>query len=128
MKRTFSILLITALLVALMPLMSTVALAEEYATITSENGYGVRLREGPSKAYNPLGTFDVGMTVTVLQRGDEWSQLQIGDTVGWMMNQYLIFGVTGSTGSTGAVANAYVYSPDGLRVWLRATPGGTVCS
>ena len=125
MKRTFSILLITALLVALMPLMSTVALAEEYATITSENGYGVRLREGPSKAYNPLGTFDVGMTVTVLQRGDEWSQLQIGDTVGWMMNQYLVFGVTGSAGSTGAVANAYVYSPDGLRVWLRATPGGT---
>ena len=127
MKRIFSILLITALLVALMPLMSTVALAEEYATITSENGYGVRLREGPSKAYNPLGTFDVGTTVVVLQRGDEWSQLQIGSTVGWMMNKYLIFGVSGSTtgGASVGAANAVVVSDNGLRVWLRATPGGT---
>ncbi len=125
MKRSFSILLITALLVALMPLMSTVALAEEYATITSENGYGVRLREGPSKAYNPLGTFDVGTTVVVLQRGDEWSQLQIGDTVGWMLNKYLVFGTTGTTGATVSTANAVVYSSNGLRVWLRATAGGT---
>ena len=129
MKRIFSILLITALLVGLLPMMGTVALAEEYATVTSENGYGIRLREGPSKAYGVIGKYDVGTTVVVLQSGTEWSQLQIGETVGWMQNKYLIFGATGSiSGSTGSavtgVANATVTSGNGLRVWLRATAGG----
>ena len=131
MKRIFSILLVTALLVGLLPLMSTVAVAESYATVTSTNGYGVRLREGPSKAYGVIGKYNVGTTVVVLQRGSEWSQLQIGSTTGWMMNRYLVYGVTGgtSTGSTGssgtsAGANATVISDNGLRVWLRATAGG----
>ena len=81
MKRIFSILLITALVIGLMPMMGTVALAEEYATITSTNGYGVRLREGPSKAYNPLGTYDVGTTVQVLQSGTTWSQIVVEQVI-----------------------------------------------
>ena len=129
MKRIFSILLITAMLLALTPLMGTVALAEEYATVTSENGYGVRLREGPSKAYNVIRTYGVGTTVTVLQSGLEWSQLRIGETVGWMQNKYLNFGTTGSFGYTGStitgIGTVTVTSDNGLRVWLRSAPGGT---
>jgi len=128
MKRIFSILLITALLLSVTPLMGTVALAEEYATVTSTNGYGVRMREGPSKGYAVVGKYDVGTTVIVLQSGTEWSQIQIGETVGWMMNEYLIFGATGSSSGSGdnvtGVANATVTSGNGLRVWLRATAGG----
>ena len=128
MKRNFSILLITALLLSVTPLMGTVALAEEYATVTSTNGYGVRMREGPSKGYAVVGKYDVGTTVIVLQSGTEWSQIQIGETVGWMMNEYLIFGATGSSSGSGdnvtGVANATVTSGNGLRVWLRATAGG----
>ena len=128
MKRIFSILLITALLIGLVPMMGTVALAEEYATVTSENGYGVRLREGPSKAYGVIRLYSVGTTVNVLQTGAEWSQLRIGETVGWMQNKYLNFGTTGSgyVGSTiVGVGTATVTSGNGLRVWLRSAPGGS---
>ena len=128
MKRVFSILLITAMLVALAPVMGTEALAEEYATVTSENGYGVRLREGPSKAYGVIRLYSVGTTVIVLQTGAEWSQLRIGETVGWMQNKYLNFGTTGSgyVGSTiVGVGTATVTSGNGLRVWLRSAPGGS---
>ncbi|MBR3873973.1 MAG: SH3 domain-containing protein, partial [Clostridia bacterium] len=128
MKRIFSILLITALVIGLMPMMGTVALAEEYATITSTNGYGVRLREGPSKAYNPLGTYDVGTTVQVLQSGTTWSQIVVGGKTGWMLNEFLIFGTTGNGGTSSGSApsgdTAYVWSDNGLRVWLRAKAGG----
>lgn len=48
MKRFFSILLIAALLVGVTRLMASVALAEDYATVTSDNGYGVRAR-GPQQ-------------------------------------------------------------------------------
>lgn len=127
MKRFFSILLIAALLVGVTPLMASVALAEDYATVTSDNGYGVRLREGPSKAYRVIAKYDVGTTVVVQQQGIEWSQLRVGSTVGWMMNRYLRFGAVGS-GSTGGsvsgIGTATVTSGNGLRVWLRATEGG----
>ena len=46
MKRFFCILLVA---LALVGLMTTVASAEEYATVVSENGYGVRMREGPAR-------------------------------------------------------------------------------
>lgn len=128
MKRFFSILLITALLLGLTTMVSSVALAEEYATVISDNGYGVRLREGPSKAYNVIAKYDVGTTVVVQQKGLEWSQLRVGDTVGWMMNAYLSFGTIGNVGEGGDVAgigSATVISDNGLRVWLRTRPSGT---
>ena len=88
MKRFFCILLVA---LALVGLMTTVASAEEYATVVSENGYGVRMREGPSKAYRVVTKYDVGTTVIVQQRGTEWSQIRVGETVGWMMNEFLIY-------------------------------------
>ncbi len=127
MKRIFSILLITVLLLGLTPLMGTVALAEEYATVTSTNGYGVRMREGPSKGYGVVTKLDVGTTVVVLQTGTEWSQIQAGETVGWMLNEFLNFGSTGSSDTSvpvTGVAEATVVSGNGLRVWMRATAGG----
>lgn len=128
MKRFFSILLVTALLIGLTPLVASIAQAEEYATVISDNGYGVRLREGPSKTYNVIKVYEVGTTVIVQQKGLEWSQLLIGDTVGWMMNQYLNFGSVGnyvSNGTITGVGNATVISDNGLRVWLRTRPSGT---
>ena len=49
MKRFLCVLLVA---LALVGLMTTVASAEEYAMVTSENGYGVRMREGSSAAPN----------------------------------------------------------------------------
>ena len=125
MKRFLCVLLVA---LALVGLMTTVASAEEYAMVTSENGYGVRMREGPSKAYRVVTTYDVGTTVIVQQRGTGWSQIRVGETVGWMMNEFLIFGTsgtgTGSGGAGGGVGTGTVVSDNGLRVWLRTTPGG----
>ena len=70
MKRIISILLVTAMLIGLVPVMVTAAADEtsyQYAVITSTNGYKVRMRGGPSKVYDPIDTYPVGTTVVVLQ-------------------------------------------------------------
>ena len=125
MKRFLCVLLVA---LALVGLMTTVASAEEYAMVTSENGYGVRMREGPGKVYRVITKYDVGTTVIVQQRGTEWSQIRVGETVGWMMNEFLVFGTSGTgtgTGSeSGGVGTGTVISDNGLRVWLRTTPNG----
>ena len=98
MKRFLCVLLVA---LALVGLMTTVASAEEYATVVSDNGYGVRMREGPGKVYRVITKYDVGTTVIVQQRGTEWSQIRVGETVGWMMNEFLRFGTTGTGTGTG---------------------------
>ena len=64
----------------------------------------------------------------VQQRGTEWSQIRVGETVGWMMNEFLRFGTTGTGtgtgGESGGVGTGTVVSDNGLRVWLRTTPNG----
>ena len=60
-----------------------------YATIWSRNGYGVRLRRGPSKDYGTIGTYSVGTTVAVLEKGKTWDKIRVGSRVGWMMNEFL---------------------------------------
>ena len=125
MKRFLCVLLVA---LALVGLMTTVASAEEYATVVSDNGYGVRMREGPGKVYRVITKYDVGTTVIVQQRGTEWSQIRVGETVGWMMNEFLRFGTTGTGtgtgGESGGVGTGTVVSDNGLRVWLRTTPNG----
>ncbi len=62
-----------------------------YATIWSSNGYGVRLRTGPSKSYSKIGVYSVGTKVAVLQKGAVWDRIRVGSRVGWMMNEFLIY-------------------------------------
>ena len=86
------------------------------------------MREGPGKVYRVITKYDVGTTVIVQQRGTEWSQIRVGETVGWMMNEFLRFGTTGTGtgtgGESGGVGTGTVISDNGLRVWLRTTPNG----
>lgn len=60
-----------------------------YATIWSSNGYGVRLRSGPSKSYGKIGVYSVGTTVAVLEKGSVWDRIRVGSREGWMMNEFL---------------------------------------
>lgn len=125
MKRFLSILLVAMLLMSAGLFLDEPVKAEEYATVTSANGYGVRLRSGPSTAYGVITKYPVGTTVIVLQRGAAWSQLQVGSNVGWMDNTFLSFGTSGGSVPSGSgTGDGVVWSGNGLRVWLRATAGG----
>ena len=130
MKRFASVLsmvLLATVLIGIWP--AELAHAEEYATVYSDNGYAVRLRKGPGTSYDTIIKCNVNTTVEVLQKGSEWSEVETAGITGWMMNQYLVFGATGveddeNAGVTG-IGTATVISDNGLRVWLRSTPGGT---
>jgi len=91
--------------------------------VTSSNGYGVRLRTGPSKGYRVLGVYAVGIEVTVLQSGVIWSRIQIGTTVGFMMSEFLTATDPGSSPSTPEGDDmATVWSSNGYGVRLRSGP------
>ena len=62
-----------------------------YATIWSNNGYGVRLRTGPSKSYGKIGVYSVGTSVAVLEKGTTWDRIRVGSRTGWMMNEFLVY-------------------------------------
>ena len=90
------------------------------AYVTSANGYGVRLRTGPSKGYRVLAVYSVGTEVTVLQEGVIWSRIQIGSTVGYMMSEFLTTSPSPTTPPSGDMAT--VWSSNGYGVRLRSGP------
>ena len=52
---------------------------------------GVRLREGKSVESHKLGLLKLGDVVVVLEKGDEWSQVQKGKNAGYVKNMYVDF-------------------------------------
>lgn len=99
--------------------------ASSNATVTSQNGLGVRLRSGPSISFQVLGLYPVGTSVRVMARGASWSFVRIGKTNGYMMNRFLSTGsapVPVPTPQSGSYL-AYVTSQNGLGVRLRSGAG-----
>ena len=108
-----------------------------YATIWSGNGYGVRLRTGPSKSYSKIGVYSVGTTVAVLDKGAVWDRVRVGSRVGWMMNEFLnYYGNNEVTSVTinnylpvvGSVLSMQAVSPHGATVSYEWLVGGAVKS
>ena len=95
------------------------------AYVTSHNGYGVRLRQGPGTGYRVITSFEVGTPVKVLERGSYWSRVSIGGTVGYMMTQYLSFngGYDYDDDDDKVVCYATIWSRNGYGVRLRKGPG-----
>ncbi len=95
------------------------------ATVTSSNGKPVRLRSGPSTQYSIIASYAVGTSLTVLSTGDTWSKVRINGRTGYIMNEFIKPGASGSTGSSGTTATgytAYVVSQNGKTVVLRSGP------
>ncbi|MDD3336955.1 MAG: SH3 domain-containing protein [Eubacteriales bacterium] len=90
------------------------------ATVVSSNGYGVRLRSGPSTSYRILKKFAVGTRAVILQSGTYWTRIEIGGMTGYMMNQFL-----SKDGYVPPVSDgdATVWSSNGGGVRLRSGPG-----
>lgn len=93
------------------------------AYVTSRNGYGVRLRKGPSTSYRVIRTYAVGTPVTVLERGTYWCRISVNGTVGYMMSEFLNFTGGGSSGGNDVVCYATIWSRNGYGVRLRTGPG-----
>ena len=92
--------------------------------VWSSNGYGVRLRSGPSTGYRVIAVYSVGTQVSVLQTGVLWSRIQVGTTVGFMMSEFLTSTDPGtSTPEPTGDDLATVWSSNGYGVRLRSGPG-----
>ena len=87
---------------------SAVALAADTMTVSVDH---VDLRGQKSAMFPVVATAHKGDTLTVLQAGDPWTQVQIGETVGWVrksdlggssMNSFLSSANASANGSTAA--------------------------
>ena len=81
------------------------ASADVTATVRTNTGIGLNLREEPSMQGKIITSYKPGTKVTVLQKGASWSRVKVNDAEGFMATQYLKF----STGNTGSGAS----SPNG---------------
>ncbi|MDO4482884.1 MAG: SH3 domain-containing protein [Clostridia bacterium] len=92
---------------------------EYNARVISWNGYGVRLRSGPSTGNAILGVYAVGTPVTVLQHGATWDYIRIGSRVGYMMNKFLTTDGVDNTVTACQISNESPKTGDVLTVYTR---------
>lgn len=82
-------------------------LAVQTATVRTNSGIGLNLREEPGMDGAILTSVKNGGTVTVTQKGKNWSRVNVGGVEGFMATEFLRFGAdnSGSTATpTGKVA------------------------
>ena len=95
--------------------------------VTSTNGKGVYLREGPGKNYASIGFYAVGTAGRALKYGSTWTYVQIGDRTGYMMTRFLTSLKPAPMPTAPAVvppaSGAWVISGNGRNVNLRSGPG-----
>ena len=86
--------------------------------VRTNTGIGLNLRDEPSMSGNIITSFKPGTAVKVLNRGSEWSKVQVGDETGYMATRYLTGSLnSGSTGST-AAKEGVVKNPGANQVLL----------
>ena len=85
------------------------------ATVVSGNGYGVRMRSGPSTTYSVLRKWPVGTRAIILAEGQNWCRISVGGNVGYMMSQFLR--------KDGSPAPSYDGDANGKGVRLRTGAG-----
>ena len=58
-------------------------------TVQTGNKAPLRMREDPSQRSRIVGSFENGTEVRILEVGEEWVKVQVGDKTGYMMVQFL---------------------------------------
>lgn len=86
---------------------------KQYATVVSENGKPVKMREKPSTSCKLYWEVPVGSEVLVYDWGDQWSKIRWAGQDGYMMSQFLR-PVGGSDLYTVIVPNLTLYQADAL--------------
>ena len=87
--------------------------ASSTAVVTGEGK--VRMRKSPSLGAKVIASYSPGTVVTVLNRGDTWSQISVNGKTGYMMTRYL------SSGKTSEKI-MYVRTYTGVKLRLRERP------
>ena len=70
------------------------------ATVKTNTGIGLNLRESPSTSGAIITSVKNGETVTVLQKSSSWSRVASGGQEGFVATQYLQFGASSSGGTS----------------------------
>ncbi len=84
------------------------AMNSQTATVRTNSGIGLNLREQPDMDGAILTSVKNGSEIVVLQKGKEWSRVQAGGQEGFMATRFLNFGnapVKPSTGKLAVVSN-----------------------
>ena len=76
----------------------------QQATVRTNTGIGLNLREEPEMDGAIITSVKNGETVTVLQKGADWCRVSVGDREGFMSTRYLRFGSQSSSSVTGRKA------------------------
>ena len=71
---------------------------EQSATVRTNTGIGLNLREEPRMSGKLITSFKPGTKVTVTQKGSVWSRVNVEGVEGFMATEYLVFGSSGSSG------------------------------
>jgi len=77
------------------------------ATVRTNTGIGLNLREEPDMKGAIINSFKPGTKVTVLQKSGEWSRVEVEGQEGFMATRYLAFSsgnASSSNGATGKIA------------------------
>ena len=86
------------------------------ATVRTNTGIGLNLREEPSLQGAIITSYKPGTKVTVLQRGKSWSRVKVDSREGFMATQYLSFSGQGGSGSSATSKVAVVNNPKDTQV------------
>ena len=86
------------------------------ATVRTNTGIGLNLREEPSLQGAIITSYKPGTKVTVLQRGKSWSRVKVDSREGFMATQYLSFSGQGGSGSSATGKVAVVNNPKDTQV------------
>ena len=86
------------------------------ATVRTNTGIGLNLREEPSLQGAIITSYKPGTKVTVLQRGKSWSRVKVDSREGFMATQYLSFSGQGGSGSSATGKVAVVNNPRDTQV------------
>ena len=88
------------------------------ATVQTGNSGKLNMRDQASTQGAVIGRYSNGTVVSVLQKGSDWSFINVNGVKGYVMTKYLHFGSSPSYGTTKTVYN----TNGGTYVNLRTTP------
>lgn len=86
------------------------------ATVKTNTGIGLNLREEPSLHGAILTSAKNGSTVTVLQKGDTWCRVKVGDQEGFMASKFLRFAAASTVTTPASGKVAVVNNPKATQV------------